>query len=169
MFNGRGQGHARDADLARPQCEGPCFRRPRRVMFEVVVVFLLAGRFQAIDWVALAFKLSYLSLMAYAGLGGPLYGSPALGPLLGARPLLRGVASLYLLHGLPSGAGDLGSLYPRLPALAVVNAVALATGLGMVAVLSPYDALALTGLGDVGLAYCRSRLYAAITSPSKSL
>lgn len=144
------------------------------LLFEVVMAVLLADRFRASDWVALAFKLSYLSLMIYAGLGGAGRASQwaaCLGPLFSGLVRSTGgwLAYTFFTVYLPV-LGVLGSLYLRVPALAVVNATALAAaGLGMVTRLFPYDALALLGLGGVGLAYCRSRLYAAITSPSKSL
>ena len=144
------------------------------LVFEVVMAFVLRDRFEARDWLALVFKLSYLSLMVWAGLRGvPVAAGwgACLGPLFSGLVRSTGgwLAYTFFTVYLPA-IGLAGALYLGLRAPAAVNALALAVaGLGLLVDYYPLDALLLLALGAGGLAYCRSRLYAAITRPSKSL
>ena len=144
------------------------------LVFEVVMAVVLRDRFEARDWLALGFKLSYLSFMVRAGLRGVAEAAgwgACLGPLFSGLVRSTGgwLAYTFFTVYLPA-IGVAGGLYLGQRVLAVVNALALAVaGLGFAARPYPLDALLLLALGVAGLAYCRSRLYAAITRPSKSL
>ena len=132
------------------------------LLFEVVMAVALADRFEAVDWLALLFKLSYLSFMIRAGLGG-VHAAALRGACLG--PLFSGLVrstggwlayTLFTLY-LPT-IGLAGGLLLRAWPLALVNGLALATAaLGLQIKAYPLDALGLLILGLAGLGYCASR------------